>query len=149
MAQPASGPVSGDSISQVESDITQTFNLAGVLYTAIQVPLASLYNDYQKRQTIKQNLGCWHKEALNKDRTYRSPVIRREKLETYLVKQDGELYPGKNLEANSSWGLGFCLHLVLSPEWRLWNGSQLEKHSWTRRLEELSWKWTAPPSATS
>ncbi|KAE9368797.1 hypothetical protein N431DRAFT_64443 [Stipitochalara longipes BDJ] len=92
MAQPPPTP-SGSEVSKVESDVSQTISLADSIVTLVREPVVLLYENYNKAQELKRNLGPWHGEAIDSHGQCRIPVLRLKEFEDYLVKTDGRLSP--------------------------------------------------------
>ena len=67
---------SGSQVSKVESHIAQTLSLTDAIVTLAREPVALLWQNYKKRQAMERSIGAWKKEAYDKDKECRIPVLR-------------------------------------------------------------------------
>jgi hypothetical protein len=56
--------LSGDKVSQVESDIEQTFTLAGTIVTLVKEPIVLAWQNLEKRAAIKRSIGGTKKRTI-------------------------------------------------------------------------------------
>jgi hypothetical protein len=94
---------SGDAVSKVESDVTQT---AGVLQTIIKLvekPITTIYQNRSKTNDIRRSVGHWEKEAYDHNKQCKMPVLNLKKFEEYVGERDGILTPDGKCTATASW----------------------------------------------
>lgn len=82
---------SGSELSNVESDVVQTINLADTVITLIREPITLLYNSVAKTKALKRSLGRWQEEALDDNGQARIPVLPLKNFEEYLGPIDGAI----------------------------------------------------------
>lgn len=82
---------SGSELSNVESDVVQTINLADTVITLIREPITLLYNSVAKTMALKRSLGRWQEEALDDNGQARIPVLPLKNFEEYLGPIDGAI----------------------------------------------------------
>jgi hypothetical protein len=112
MSDNSRGLLPGIALSQVESNITQTFGLADPVLTAAKEPMVYLHKAYRKQAMLKRIIGGWQNEARDQDNEYRTPVLHEKDFLAHLLQNDAILCPTDDAPAKSCWAYFLHAHAI-------------------------------------
>jgi hypothetical protein len=92
-----------DSYGRVIGDAQQTVTLAGAAVELLRQPISSFFRRRSAAQTLEEHLGPWSEEARGLKDQRRTPVLKAQKFEDYLLSETGQFRPQGQCTANASW----------------------------------------------